>query len=321
MTVGQYPCVCVGRRNPVRGPSASSARGLLGGFTLVEMLVVVSIIALLIALLLPAVQMAREAARSCQCANNLKQLGLAMHAYHDTHGQFPFPGMKSNCLGWTGAILPYLEQSAIYERINWGYCSAAAFPTANMSLTTNRIGVYLCPSSVTMRGPICPPDLLDKGYTVHYYGIQGPFGTNAATGAAYQCKNLTEFHGGECVQGVLWEQSSSMADIVDGSSNTYLLGELSWSEMSKYRTWLRAQLPASYGYATGLYYLSKYIKYPINSKNETNWNAIAMGSQHPGGAYFLMGDASGRFVSELIDWNVYLATASRNGMEPLGGKQ
>ncbi len=105
-------------------------RGGSGGFTLVELLVVIAIIGILIALLLPAVQAAREAARRSQCTNNLKQLSLAMHNYHDTFGVFP-PGslgdpawtgnynIYDGHFGWPVFILPFVEQQALHERIDF----------------------------------------------------------------------------------------------------------------------------------------------------------------------------------------------------------
>ena len=129
------------------------------GFTLIELLVVIAIIAILIALLLPAVQQAREAARRTQCKNNLKQLGLALHNYHDTHGTFPFGWMAGNDLNvscWGIMLLPYLDQGNLYN--NWN-SSVPAFNEAvalfqpatavqgNLNVIATPLAMYKCPSS------------------------------------------------------------------------------------------------------------------------------------------------------------------------------
>jgi prepilin-type N-terminal cleavage/methylation domain-containing protein/prepilin-type processing-associated H-X9-DG protein len=127
-----------------------------GGFTLIELLVVIAIIAVLIALLLPAVQAAREAARRAQCVNNLKQIGLAVHNYHDANLTFP-PARKGCCWGtWNIFILPYIEQVAAFNAWNsYGDNSGAAgtvdgflryFGTANRTVANMTISAYLCPS-------------------------------------------------------------------------------------------------------------------------------------------------------------------------------
>jgi prepilin-type N-terminal cleavage/methylation domain-containing protein/prepilin-type processing-associated H-X9-DG protein len=130
-----------------------------GGFTLIELLVVIAIIAVLIALLLPAVQMAREAARKTQCRNNLKQIGLALQNYHDTYGVFPPDGQRSSD-GWSGdphsnsrwsmkvRLLAFLEMTQVYNSINFSLRAEDGWGPAEGNATVRRakIGVYLCPS-------------------------------------------------------------------------------------------------------------------------------------------------------------------------------
>jgi prepilin-type N-terminal cleavage/methylation domain-containing protein/prepilin-type processing-associated H-X9-DG protein len=131
------------------------------GFTLIELLVVIAIIAVLIALLLPAVQAAREAARRGQCGNNLKQIGLAMHNYHQIHDRFP-PGHSEAAdqpgysdkqyAGWTewsslAAMLPYLEQGNVFNSINFAYCGGYNYgQVCNGTAWTTRLSSFLCPS-------------------------------------------------------------------------------------------------------------------------------------------------------------------------------
>ena len=128
------------------------------GFTLIELLVVIAIIAVLIALLLPAVQSAREAARRAQCTNNLKQIGLAMHNYHDQQGCLPY-GARGCCWGtWLVAVLPYIEQQPLFNAYNaFGnstYSSNGLDPNsvlwygggANLTVTTTRVNAFYCPS-------------------------------------------------------------------------------------------------------------------------------------------------------------------------------
>jgi len=159
-------------------------RGLRRGFTLIELLVVIAIIAVLIALLLPAVQAAREAARRAQCTNNLKQIGIAMHNYHDQMGSYP-PGeittvgvttpnvvdgwgLRTTELAWRAMILPQMEQSPVYNAINFSIGpnpaadpnSAAQFTAFNTVFTT-----WLCPSDGTNGGGRLPSNTPDGQWT------------------------------------------------------------------------------------------------------------------------------------------------------------
>ena len=125
-------------------------------FTLIELLVVIAIIAILIALLLPAVQQAREAARRTQCRNNMHQLGLALHNYHDTHGCFPMGDMGRTgapCCGrglpgvWGSAILPFIDETAVYNSINFGMWAYTGLNAQNATAARQKLNQYLCPSN------------------------------------------------------------------------------------------------------------------------------------------------------------------------------
>jgi prepilin-type N-terminal cleavage/methylation domain-containing protein/prepilin-type processing-associated H-X9-DG protein len=288
------------------------------GFTLVELLVVIAIIGILIALLLPAVQAAREAARRAQCSNNLKQLALAMHNYHDVYKKFPFPGMAANQLGWNASLLAFIEQTGIADQMDFN--AGSWDKPSKLQWAAVKIDAFLCPSASndkTASGEEWPTGSGNRVYTCHYDGILGPIGVNPITRTRYREAGRDEAFGGYGETGILWQNSSRFADVTDGTSNTYLFGEISWNGNTKYRAWTRGK----YGDERGtLYLLSKNLEYPISSKNESKWNSVAMGSEHPGGAQFAMADGSCRFVSETIDFDIYLATASRNGGEPLSAQ-
>lgn len=299
-----------------------------------ELLVVIAIIGILIALLLPAVQAAREAARRTQCTNNLKQLGLAMHNYHDMASALP-PPLRTEFLdtGWQTDILPFIEQGALYDLIapNANRQGAASGSALDSVLSTKRVAPYLCPSipiidhwsSLTTR----------THYTLHYYGINGPSGTNVTTGKAYRCgegwtdpnNTAANQFGIMSFQGVLFRENyrgsfshPSLRAIIDGLSNTYLLGEIAWAGNTIYRPWARSGFEDTRG---RLHYTSKPVVYPLGARISSPTNHTSFGSEHPGGANFVMADASVRFVPETINFGTFLATISRDGREAVGGAQ
>ncbi|MEZ6061093.1 MAG: DUF1559 domain-containing protein [Planctomycetaceae bacterium] len=196
-------------------------------FTLIELLVVIAIIAILIALLLPAVQQAREAARRTQCKNNLKQIGLALHNYHDTHSVFP-PGKiggqmaYDGCPGWVEGsgfswrvmILPMMEQGPLYTANATGtdvgiYTCGPFAPGATRRLVLLRTTIpgYLCPSDNTL--------FVGSEKPTNYAGIGG----NAKNSHSH-------FADPQAVRGMMNLSGTSMRDVVDGTSNTAMVGEV-----------------------------------------------------------------------------------------------
>jgi prepilin-type N-terminal cleavage/methylation domain-containing protein len=284
-------------------------------FTLVELLVVIAIIGILVALLLPAIQAAREAARRTECNNKMKQIGLALQNYHDTHKTLPPGGLSNgNRLGWTVFILPFMEMQALHNQVNF---NATSYDAAVAAIPANEMMVlpFLCPSSVRAKQ-------FENGsttlYTTHYYGILGPKGTNASTGGTYGWDNSVAGHGGHATQGVLVRHNSmGLRDVLDGTSNTFLVGESSYSrnlagqDNTSFRRWYRGCDGAASASTKNI--LDGINVTPYNGSN--NFNDVSFGSEHPGGCLFVRCDASVTFVSQNVDLGVYKATASRDGGE------
>jgi len=192
------------------------------GFTLVELLVVIAIIGILVALLLPAVQAAREAARRMQCSNNLKQLGLALHNYHDTYKTFPAsPGAptsetpsgryQQNWLAWSGLarLLPYVEQGPLHDRIDWNYRwdSDQGGSVNNTVVARARIPGYVCPS--------------DPAADINYTANMSPtsYGFSAGPSSSW---DPDQFRPGIAALNT----EVRIRDITDGTSNTIAMSEL-----------------------------------------------------------------------------------------------
>ncbi|EAQ82282.1 DUF1559 domain-containing protein [Blastopirellula marina] len=281
------------------------------GFTLVELLVVIAIIGVLIALLLPAVQQAREAARRMQCTNNLKQLTLALHNYHDVNQNFPMAAASdSGRIGVLCRLLPFIEQQNLYDQIEYGTSYQA-----NFDLAKNRIDGFLCPSGTFEQSkfPAAGGDEEDT-YTTHYYGNAGPIGTNTLSGVAYQ-QDASTF-GAISKEGIFYARNcSSFRDIQDGTSNTLGFGEISFGKYANNRAWTRGSLQYN---ATNVALLdTKTHSQPINyGKNGASLSFnTGYGSEHPGGANFSMMDGSVRFLPQTIDMTIYRGIASRAGGE------
>ncbi len=289
------------------------------GFTLIELLVVIAIIAVLIALLLPAVQQAREAARRTQCKNNMKQLGLALHNYHDTSLVFPVGGFYQGAkvgtgMGWHVGILPYIDQAPMYNQFNFN--ATAYTDTNNLTMALKSPPGFYCPSGKLDKTQNAGENVgTQSPNSTHYYGIMGPKGTNPKTAPAqYGWDNTTlAGHGGFALQGMMPRNACRrMADVTDGTSNTLAIGELSWINSAVFRAWIRGCDSAACG-------STKNVLNGINITpyvNGNNFNDVSFGSQHTGGAHFLNADGSVIFLSQNIDMGVYRSLASIDGGDP-----
>ena len=283
-------------------------------FTLIELLVVIAIIAVLIGLLLPAVQKVREAANRSQCQNNLKQIGLALHNYHDVYKAFPAGGTTSGSQGlaYHVLILPFIEQQNLYGQFNLTQQWQSA---TNKPLGFVRVPLYTCPSALNLRSQ-SSYEFVDgvAPWTTHYLGNMGP---KIIGSTQYQV--IPGGQGDLAVQGVLGRDTAiRLADITDGTSNTFLVGEFSFARPGVtdlgYRTWQRGCYLGTGDTCTSCRNVTNALN-TVWYNGGGNQNDISFGSQHPGGANFLFCDGSTRFVSEQVAMSVYLATASRNGGE------
>ncbi|GDX90703.1 MAG: DUF1559 domain-containing protein [Planctomyces sp.] len=302
-------------------------------FTLIELLVVIAIIAILVSLLLPAVQQAREAARRTQCKNNLKQIALALHNYHDTVNVFPW-GFDERETLWTAMILPQIEQQNLYATLIWqetgpGNWDAVGSPNTRACSTV--IPAFRCPSM-----PLEPRD--NEGITgrvpVSYRGVAGalvasddastrPAGFNTAAHTALEQLNL---------DGMFYGCSNiKMRDITDGTSNTIMIGESRTSVYVKdgqQMDYWQFGCPQSGGWVYGGLGGTEYSEglgsavVKINANIDPTIHGVLMemsfGSYHVGGAQFAMADGSVRFISENVDLRLYQSLATRGNGEIVG---
>ena len=325
------------------------------GFTLVELLVVIAIIGILIALLLPAVQAAREAARRAQCTNNLKQLGLALHNYHDAHKVFPPGGLD---YGNSGAgphpslpggvepanklvknlnglllLLPYIEQQSLYDQFDFNQCASnikspssyntpSAAPLAGDAVTSGNASVV----TQIVQGFVCPSDPKDIRY-----GLTGShYGTGDDTNCPgwktnydfsvdqYDWNYFEDWHlVGKNTRYMFGENSDTRAaTVLDGLSNTVAMTET--------LHWMRNGQQPAWGYRV-------YVQFGLDLERGINiWQTSATypgiagrldtwdrpcGSMHPGGCNLLLGDGSTHFISETTDRAVRLGISTMAARE------
>lgn len=319
------------------------------GFTLIELLVVIAIIAILIALLLPAVQQAREAARRSECRNKLKQIGLAMHNYHDSHNRLP-PGAIFKGTGnppengrdanwgatWVIMVLPYLDQAPLYNQYNSSLLARSGATNAvNNSVTRQKLDILNCPSH--------PP--INTLLTQDFDGFAK--GTYAANAGAGRFLSLADFNASN-LRGpfsVIRQKGANLSEFLDGASNSVLAGEIVKVDST-------GDDRGAWGWCTGPMFCGRTSCnagsriLPPNAKssandvdctpystNDTaniifNWRSnpdatgasggAASRSFHVGGVHLLLGDGAVRFVSENVNSATYANLLSIADGTPTG---
>ncbi len=302
--------------------SSNSARSSRHAFTLIELLVVIAIIAVLIALLLPAVQQAREAARRTECKNKVKQIGLALHNYHDTIGRFPY---SANNAGpghtWNEFIFPYVDLAPLYNKINFNvpvYDNATGSPTNYALLNLMKFPYQACPSNPFSGGTTAVGGAAfyaDGGPTwnigiMSYSPMAGPAQLNwgpqadfpqaypsvcGLAGTANYTNNPAQAPGMFAQSGFV---STSIRDCTDGTSNTIMVAERK-GETTIYQALFTSNFQ---GVCTGVKINSPNAQLTNSGSYTTNHG---MGSYHVGGAHALMGDGAVRFLSNNIDFSTY----------------
>ncbi len=309
------------------------------GFTLIELLVVIAIIAILIALLLPAVQQAREAARRSACKNNMKQIGLALHNYHDNFLTFPIGSQASEKANWRSPLLPYLDQAPAYNLINFetGRFTGKGYLTNKAVFEALRVPVYRCPSSTH---PMVGSDLTNNtegGMYIDYVGISG-----AQIGPDTCATDVPQYSANSvyCDNGLLAANCNyRMRDVTDGTSNTIIVAEQSGlvnngDVRANYRGgWMGGRRPGSADvpitkkpselvngdnhYTAGMTTVTLGINSswlsgaPDNASGQFDANTI-LNSFHTGGIHVVFADGSVHFISENINFATLQKLCVRN---------
>jgi len=312
------------------------------GFTLIELLVVIAIMGILMALLLPAVQQAREAARQTQCRNNLKQIGVALHNYHDQHRVFPpayiadslassrDPATYDGPQGWAWGmmLLPFLDQAPLYNRLD---SKLPAWDAAHAAWVQTSLEVFLCPSATGNDGAVEVKDgPVATGSTLATFGRSNyvaNVGQEEPWAAAIE-------DWGKVADGPLYRNSRTrVADVTDGLTQTVFIGE--HHPIISNKTWVGVvpgaqvcpndpdRFPGTTCDAAAT--LVQVHSGPaaseldvIHAPNAPTCHVCQMYAEHVGGANVLLGDGSVRFVSQFINQDTWAALCSRAEGEVVG---
>jgi len=280
------------------------------GFTLIELLVVIAIIAILIALLLPAVQAAREAARKTTCKDNLHNIGVALHNYHETHSALPpgwvdQPNSDQRGWGWGALILPFLEETNLHSRLDF-----ESEPPSG-GITRRFVKVYICPSD---SAPNINNNYAGNPAKSNYAGCignrshgnsgdgsNGGIGSNAARQGAFHRNSIVRFR-----------------DFTDGMGNCVIVGEsaLAYRNDSSQdgKVWFGKTANRDNPDAAATLFRTGTGASLPNGTNEYGGS----NSMHPGGAHYLLGDGVVRFISENINGNTWAALGTIKNEELLG---